>query len=625
MRSGSRLIALLICSFFLTSVVLAQDEPITVDLGPPAHKKLDPKLAASLSGTVTRAGDQTPIRRAKVMLYPFDSASFMNRPDLDSFYTTETDSSGLFSIKNIRPGKYWLSIVKPGFFWVDESSKPVVKNRKAIGFENSQNQDKLTFTLSSAAVITGRISDNDGEAARFATVTALRMSRVGGKRKFTPVRAVEGNDLGEFRLYDLQPGRYFVTAQGANPMRAILTDQSEENMVMLAATIAPMMGERADGVQAQARVLTTYYPGTTASDEAASVTVQSGQESRADFNVQMVKPSKLKGRISGLPANYQPQLMVTRKGARQSREAMLFDGEIPLQPIVRENEFTVAGVPPGEYQLLLYAFDRSAYDPQARSGRKFMTGRLTVNVLPEIDVEGIEIQAQEHANIQGKVTVEGMKPLKKDQGFPVTLQLTSDSDEGGTSYLGIGPDGTFSLQEDGIPTATRWLTLRQGRGENSFYIKSARLGPLDVLEKGLPPDAGNELSIVVGNKASSVDVVAVRDKNAPAGGATAVVFPADALQHRHRYFKGTTDQNGKASFKGLAPGDYYVLAWEQDPDTVGRTLFDNNVPDNFDSVRDEEFMNPHRSKLVKLTVLEGQKYEASVQMIQHVEETEGGS
>ena len=62
-------------------------------------------------------------------------------------------------------------------------------------------------------MLAGRVVDELGEAVAEAEVTAMRMQFTNGKRRLVPSgRNGTTNDLGQFRIYGLPPGEYYVSA-----------------------------------------------------------------------------------------------------------------------------------------------------------------------------------------------------------------------------------------------------------------------------------------------------------------------------------------------------------------------------------------------------------------------------
>jgi hypothetical protein len=94
------------------------------------------------------------------------------------------------------------------------------------------------------------------------------------------------------------------------------------------------------------------------------------------------------------------------------------------------------------------------------------------------------------------------------------------------------------------------------------YLKAARLGEIDVLEKGLQadPGSGGTLELTVHLQGGRVEGAVLDEKKAAAPGATVVLVPAQ--RDREDLFKSVgADQYGRFSFRGLRPGDYKVFAW----------------------------------------------------------------
>ena len=60
--------------------------------------------------------------------------------------------------------------------------------------------------------ISGRVTDAGGEPIAHAFVMALQPWYQKGQRRLAFVQAVQTNDLGEYRLFWLPPGRYFIAA-----------------------------------------------------------------------------------------------------------------------------------------------------------------------------------------------------------------------------------------------------------------------------------------------------------------------------------------------------------------------------------------------------------------------------
>ena len=80
--------------------------------------------------------------------------------------------------------------------------------------------DKADITMPRGSAISGRIVDEFGEPLADAQVSAMRSTWVNGKRRLQSTgRMAQTNDLGQYRIYGLPPGEYFVSASTARRVR----------------------------------------------------------------------------------------------------------------------------------------------------------------------------------------------------------------------------------------------------------------------------------------------------------------------------------------------------------------------------------------------------------------------
>jgi hypothetical protein len=109
--------------------------------------------------------------------------------------------------------------------------------------------------------------------------------------------------------------------------------------------------------------------------------------------------------------------------------------------------------------------------------------------------------------------------------------------------------------------ASRYL-VEVNNGPEGFYVKSVRLGGQDISGEGLDLTGGvaGSLQITLSLEAAQVDGVVQDFDNKPVSGATVVLVPDS---RRHSLYKAEfTDQNGAFSLRGVPPGEYKLLAWE---------------------------------------------------------------
>src|SRR4029077_8595603 len=163
----------------------------------------------------------------------------------------------------------------------------------------------LIFRMTPAAVITGRVRDENGEPLPWAQGTASLSYFMQGKRTLMPAGSSVTNDLGEYRLFNLPPGKYLLSA----------VYEMSQSVGMAMATV---MGGREE----REGLTTTYYPGTSDPLQAAAINVEPGAEIRSmDFSLQPSGVFHIRGHVSGLnpgPAGFGGAVMLRKGNARLS-------------------------------------------------------------------------------------------------------------------------------------------------------------------------------------------------------------------------------------------------------------------------------------------------------------------
>jgi hypothetical protein len=131
----------------------------------------------------------------------------------------------------------------------------------------------------------------------------------------------------------------------------------------------------------------------------------------------------------------------------------------------------------------------------------------------------------------------------------------------------VGADSRFTL--NGV-TAVPYA-INAGGFPDNCYVKAIRYGGREVPEAGVDMSAGGTLEITLSATAAAVDGVVMDKNNKPVAGAVVALIPKDGTQAMGR----SADENGIISFKGLKPGEYNLIAWEDleqgaymDPDFV---------------------------------------------------------
>jgi protocatechuate 3,4-dioxygenase beta subunit len=284
-----------------------------------------PSIAA-VSGQVVEEGSGRPVEGAQVTITPSRSGPG------DRSRSTITDHEGRYVFDNLEAGQYWVMVQKPGFVLLTLTGPPPM-----FDLEPGERRDGVTVTLQKSAVIVGRVLDEHGEPLIDARVEAMQRPPVPGAGLRLPHglvhagRSAQTNDLGEFRLFGLPPGEYYVMA-------------------------TPSHGLGMSPPPRATTMLPTYFPTTPDPVAAQPINVAGGQTS-ADIVIRMVGVPAFQ--VSGvvLDEGGRPivNAMVRLIGEEPATAPMFMMGRLDQQRTDTSGKFTLNNVPNGTYTLLAVA------------------------------------------------------------------------------------------------------------------------------------------------------------------------------------------------------------------------------------------------------------------------------
>jgi protocatechuate 3,4-dioxygenase beta subunit len=546
----------------------------------------------SIEGVVTKLGTGEPIAGATVQLNrERDRSIIQSLPAMVqqdpaiafSFHRTlTTGQDGKFAFENVVPGTYRLVATRSGGYVPGEYGQ---RSPTGIGIPfdltSGQKMTGIRLTLTPSGTISGRVYDRDGAPVGRAQVQALKSVYENGRRKLTIVQSVETNDRGEYRLFWLAPGQYFVSAKPDNPQ--VFTGQGADRTVVTATRItepariggheqtsAPIVRKRRSitGEVIEEVYVPVYYPGTTESQRAAPIAVAAGGTvSGVDLSVGAggLRARHIRGVVinsaDGQPLAGASVTVIPRTASPDPNRV------VPRATSEPNGMFDIAGVVPGSYVLV-------ASNPR-------LSGFIPVDV-GSADLQNVAIVAMPGVKLAGRFMIEGRSRNGIEPN--VTLlrvdQLVRDPQisgipSGGPSFNPPpSPDGSFVLE--GIGQGNFRVGIRALPPE--AYIKSMRMGSMDVLSEGLNISGvpENPLEIVIGVNAAGIAGSVVNARQEPVANRTVALIPDPPLRHRTDLYKTmATDSSGRFRMQGLSPGDYKLFAWENvetgawmDPDFV---------------------------------------------------------
>ncbi len=511
-----------------------------------------------IRGRVLAADSGGPIRRAQVRISGQDVAP----------KAALTDAEGRFEFRELPAGRFTLHASKPGFMSVQFGQTRPFQQGTPIELADRQVLDKADISMPRGSVISGRIVDEFGDAVPDASVTALRLTWSNGRRRLlpSPGRVAQTNDLGQYRIYGLPPGDYYVSAsmQGAN--LEFMAMEAFELRTGVAAS-GPSASTPRSGYGA------TYYPGTPNATEAQKITLTTGQEaSSADFALVPVRLARVSGVVLSSDGRPLEGVAVSLVSASRDSNALV----IPMGArTTREGAFTLSNIPPGDYTLQARSLQIITSD-QGNSTMVFRAatvggsdgefGSAPLSISGE-DLSNIVLATSKGGTAVGRVTFDGQRPENLNAFRIASSPADGEGPMLGGGFATVKEDGTFELK--GL-SGHRLFALASA--PPGWVLKSVRLNGTDITDTGAEFKAGEA--------ASGLELEVTTRRTTVAGGVTAadgsvvkdytvIVFsesPELWRTPRTRWVNGARpDQDGRFKFQHMPAGTYYAIAVDYVP------------------------------------------------------------
>lgn len=481
------------------------------------------KGTSVISGFVVAADNGQPLRRAQVRL-----AS----PETRESRLATTDSQGRFEARDLGAGRYTITASKGGFVPLQYGQRRPSEQGTPIVIGNGQTIERLVIALPRGSVISGRISDEFGEPVAHAVVSAVRIGFAGGSRRPMPAGGENArdttDDLGQFRLFGLSPGEYYVTAN----FRA-------------------GGGEVTDPAQDATGFAPTYYPGVSNVGEAQRVAVGVGQETmNVSFALIATKLVRITGMVidsNGAPASG-GSVQLTPSDMRSPMPG-LRGGNARIEATGR---FQMTGVAPGQYVL------------RTRPGRQNGEfGRLAIAVGAE-NAENVVLVTAPGATISGRVVGPNGPPQGIAPGDINIQAREGDLGAPGQFVMGdlrstrVAPNWTFEI---GGLIDGRLIrpTMPQG-----WALDSVTLNGQDITDTPIELSAGQKVTglvVTLTNQLTDLSGALTDSRGQPLLDASIVVFPADdrLWTSMSRFIRvARPDQAGRYQIRGLPPHAEYL-------------------------------------------------------------------
>jgi hypothetical protein len=492
-----------------------------------------------------------------------------------------TDEKGKFSFQ-VDEGTYTVDVEANGYVRQPYGQRFTGGPGLPVTLTAGQTTRDINVSLMPAANVSGRIRDTSDQPLVNVPVQLLRYSYDNaGQRTYQSIGTALTNDRGEYRMFWVTPGRYYLLAgrptTGGNAF-------AETMIATLGGGVGPA-GNRVPAVLGYA-----FYPGVLEIANAQPIDLQPSADLQAIDVTLTTKPKtySIRGKVVDSKTGQPPKsanVGLATQTPGINRNISIDSMDVPNQNYnAATGTFEIRDLMPGIYTVVAVVRDL----PIASAVRAPQSSAMLSAAIHTSDVEGLVISVAPAATIAGRLRVDGQLPqgMTVDR-MRVTLFPTGPDSAArlrlpGVSGINNGQvaaDGTFRL-DNVTPGDYRLEVNSLTRSFASIgYVREARFEGLDVLNNPLrfsgSVSGGLDIVAAIGGGQLTGTVTDVRSQPVPS---IRIVLVPDRTRFRPELYRTvTSDPAGRFSFAAVAPGDYEVFAWEAmeefgwfDPDVLSR-------------------------------------------------------
>jgi hypothetical protein len=459
-----------------------------------------------------------------------------------------TDSQGAFEFTGLPAGSYrifanssqyspqYLGMAyggkRPNGYGLSDQGQPV-----QLG--EGQSFDKVVIALPRGGVITGRVIDENGEPLTRVQVYSVFFPP-GSSRGMRMGQGSQTDDLGQFRLYGLQPGDHAVVAEAMrfNFVPPNAPPETEEDKIGF---------------------VTTYYPGTPDEGAAQRVRARAGTETPG-IEIRLLQDRLY--RVSGTVVDSQGQPLARVNGQVMRRTPGMTGGGPSFGFNTDEKgQFQMRNVASGNYRLIVRQTRPYVPGPGPQSDPGEMASMpLTI---AGADVDNVLVMTTPGITITGQVVFEQGPPS------PIPGQLRVMAAAGNPDEMsGLQPPQPALVKPDLTFTMKGLLGefLLRASAPNQ-YLKSVMAGSEDITDKPHEFKSNDRVTITLTSRTSTVEGNVSDAAGAPTTDAGIILFSEDKASWRFnssRVRRSPVDPSGHFRLAGLLPGRYLIVAVVRD-------------------------------------------------------------
>lgn len=475
-----------------------------------------------------------------------------------------TDSQGRFSFQNVDPGTYRVIFSADGYAKEDFGQRIPRGAGTPIVLAAGDVKTGIVMRLSAVGAISGRILDATARPVAGVPVQLFHRSYDDGARqKMERIASARTDDRGEYRLFLLSPGRYYLNAGNqSGQSRAVGFPQNSAGPLDLG-YVSPNRIEQ--------NYALTYYPGVPDSGSAAPIDLQPGADRTGiDLFLDPQQTFRVSGRVVDSTGTSPRSATITLQ-PQTADLATLLAGMMIGSSYTPDGAFEIPNVAPGSYILTVQGFNPFPRNPEDLANKALPEvppvrdkGVMLVTV-GRADVEGLTITIGS-TSMSGQLHVDGAAPNSPSGLERLRVQLRTMLDTGPINNDNqivsgsVKAGGTFNIT--GI-AAGEYRVSVSGLPQGS-YVKEARIGQTDVLNAPLKVSGAESaaLDIVIGSGAGEINGTAVDKQGRPAAGVQVVLIPEEKGYRMELFRPVVSDVNGHFTIAEVVPGSYKLASWE---------------------------------------------------------------
>jgi hypothetical protein len=508
-----------------------------------------------IEGVVVRADTGAPIAGAQVQwTSSLDPPNFFNGPNPNTPATTDTD--GKFVFKDLKPATYRIAVTASGYVRQEYGQRASDGTGRSIYVSAGQTLRDLLVRLTPAATVSGRVITDMGQPAVEILVQLVQVLNRPEGRTFRGVGMTNADDRGEYRLYGITPGRYYLVAGN----------------VSVSQMLAPGAGDVITIRMSQTNYGPIFYPGASDISGASLLEMKPGSEIRVDLTVKAQQPTfRVSGRVIDADTGQAPASNRIVLTSPLSPPEGIQPTRVGPNTVTTPGVFEFPNVPPGVWMVraeIPVQAPNNPADPATMDARRAEQavrpfGQTVFNVTNN-NVEGLLVTMSTGTTIPGRFTLEN-QPLS-------TLGNLDRISVGFRPAAGVAQGLSPSVSRASADGAFRIAGIREGEYQlrvlgvpAGFYVKSIKYGDADITNALLRFSRSNPaaVEIVLRPGPGQISGTVTNSMSQPVPGIQAILIPEPSRRNRSELYKTVvTDQNGRFSIANVEPGIYKIFSWD---------------------------------------------------------------